>query len=676
MPDQQTTTRNPWAWIPTLYLAQGLPFAVVNSVSVIVYKSLGVSNADIAFYTAWLYLPWVIKPLWSPVVDILRTRRWWIWITQLLMGAGFAAVGLSLPLTGFFKASLALFYLIAFSSATHDIAADGFYMQALTEKQQAFFVGIRSTFFRISMIFGQGLLVILAGLIQSHTGLPKAQIKVEAKADAALIETVNITRLSTGTMPTPSPRDEGAGRGPGRGETLPGEKRDSSPQPSPPSREERELRVLVEPVEIQIAPQPRTKAEVAVLLGSVKNWNTTNNFLRTRQSAQAGSRQSSTNSWWTRGVSGPLENFLRTHHGRETATKSDVAGNVGIVALRLTKQPGKEIVVTPAFASGDKSVSLAEGSRLVFDDANWDKPALAVIQLDPKFKLTDNPKTWLQRLLSFFGMDSKSTQGKAVFEIRSGNIPLSWSVTFFVLVGLFALFGLWHKFILPSPASDQPGDAHNIPGFIKEFFKTFGSFFRKPKIAFLLLFLLLYRFGEAQLVKMVTPFLLDPREVGGLGLTTGQVGVVYGTIGILALTCGGLLGGMVASRHGLKAWLWPMVLIIHLPDAVFIYLAHAQPDNLAVISAAVAVEQFGYGFGFTAYMLYMIYIARGAHSTAHYAICTGFMALGMMLPGMWSGWLQEIIGYHHFFVWVILATIPSFLVVLLIPLDREFGKKS
>ena len=134
MTNLKLTCRNPWAWIPTLYLAQGLPFAVVNTMSVIMYKSLGISNADIAFYTAWLYLPWVIKPLWSPVVDILRTRRWWIWMMQLLLGAGFAAVGLSLPTPIFFKTTLVFFYLVAFSSATHDIAADGFYMLALNEK--------------------------------------------------------------------------------------------------------------------------------------------------------------------------------------------------------------------------------------------------------------------------------------------------------------------------------------------------------------------------------------------------------------------------------------------------------------------------------------------------------------------------------------------------------------
>ena len=618
MPDHKTTTRSPWAWVPTLYLAQGLPFAVVNSVSVIMYKSLGVSNADIAFYTAWLYLPWVIKPLWSPVVDILRTRRWWIWAMQLLLGAGFAAVGLTLPLSGFFQASLVIFYLIAFSSATHDIAADGYYLLALSEKEQAFFVGIRSTFFRISMIFGQGLLVILAGLIQSNTGLPQQEIAVNAQPGTALVQTIAPELLRAGPAPAP------------------------------------ELRLVAEPAQLALAPEPRPKTEVAALLAAARNWNTTNHFIRTLHMGSGSTTTAATNSWWAQNISGPLEEYLRTHFARQTAAKSDVAGNIAIVALRLTKPPGKEIVVTPAFAAGDKSVSLAEGTRLVFDDSNWNVPALAVLQLDPKLKSATS----------------------AVFAVRSGNIPLSWTVTFFVLVGLFALFGLWHKFILPRPTGDQPGDAYNIPGFIKEFFKTFGSFFRKPKIAFRLLVLLLYRFGEAQWVKMVTPYLLDGREVGGLGLTTGQVGLVYGTIGILALTFGGILGGLVASKHGLKKWLWPMVLIIHLPDAVFIYLAQVQPDSLTTISIAVAVEQFGYGFGFTAYMLYMIYIARGEHKTAHYAICTGFMALGMMLPGMWSGWLQEIIGYHHFFIWVILATIPSFLVVLLIPLEKEFGKKA
>lgn len=636
MADAKPTSRNPWAWIPTLYLAQGLPFAVVNFVSVIMYKSLGVSNADIAFYTAWLYLPWVIKPLWSPVVDILRTRRWWIWGSQLLLGAGFATVGLSLPLPVFFQASLIFFYLVAFSSATHDIAADGFYMLALNEKQQSFFVGIRSTFFRISMITGQGLLVILAGYVQTHTGLPKVEMQVAVKPGVALVQKIE----------TAAPLSE----------ALDGE-----------------VRIVADTTALQISPEVRRKPEVSALIAWARSNNTQNAFYKIEAKVVADAGPAP---WWKGYVLRPisgwfsrmgsflgspfrafghwLEPILREHFSPEPKTRSDIAGNIAVVALHLSKPPGREIVVTPAFKSGDKSVSLAEGARLVFNDQNWNQTALAVIQLDPKLK----------------------TVTSAVFELRSGNIPLSWAVTFAVLVGLFLLFGIYHKFVLPHPAGDQPGDAHNIATFIKEFFKTFGAFFAKDRIGFLLLFLLLYRFGEAQLVKMVAPFLLDAREVGGLGLTTGQVGWAYGTVGIIALTCGGLLGGMVASRHGLKSWLWPMVLIIHLPDAMFIYLAYAQPDSLTVISLCVAIEQFGYGFGFTAYMLYMIYIARGAHKTAHYAICTGFMALSMMLPGMWSGWLQEIIGYQHFFVWVILATIPSFLVVLLIPLDAEFGKKA
>jgi PAT family beta-lactamase induction signal transducer AmpG len=225
---------------------------------------------------------------------------------------------------------------------------------------------------------------------------------------------------------------------------------------------------------------------------------------------------------------------------------------------------------------------------------------------------------------------------------------------------------------LPKPTADRP-DKTITP---ESFFQTFAAFFKKPKIVTLLLFLLFYRLGEAQLVRMVQPFLLDPRSAGGLGLDDTRVGLIYGTTGVVALMFGGLLGGMVVARHGLKFWLWPMLLAIHLPDAVFIWLAYAQPQNLFAIGAGVAIEQFGYGFGFTAFMLYMIYIARGGQQTAHYAICTGFMALGMMLPGRWSGWLQEHLGYQHFFVWVILATIPSFLVALKIPLDAEFGKRN
>ena len=426
MADSKSTSRSPWLWIPTLYMAEGLPNVLVASVSVVLYKNLGVSNAAITFYTGWLYLPWVIKPLWSPVVDLLKTRRQWIWAMQLLLGAGLAGVALTIPAPHFFQLTLAFFWLLSFSSATHDIAADGFYMLATTEHEQSFFVGIRSMFYRVATIIAQGGLVILAGKIYRH----------------------------------------------------------------------------------------------------------------------------------------------------------------------------------------------------------------------------------------------------------SGDYSSAWSMAFALVAGIYLCFGIYHWFILPRPAVDQPRSAASSQDFLAEFFKTFGTFFQKPKIIVLLLFLLLYRLGEAQLVKMVQPFLLDPRAAGGLGLTNEQLGLIYGTVGVVVFISGALLGGFVVARHGLKFWLWPMLLAIHLPDAVFIWLAYAQPDNLFAIGAGVAVEQFGYGFGFTAFMLYMIYIARGEHLTAHYAICTGFMALGMMLPGMWSGWLQERLGYPHFFVWVILATIPSFIVALFLPLEAEFGKRN
>jgi PAT family beta-lactamase induction signal transducer AmpG len=244
-----------------------------------------------------------------------------------------------------------------------------------------------------------------------------------------------------------------------------------------------------------------------------------------------------------------------------------------------------------------------------------------------------------------------------------------------LLAAIFLMLFAWHRFVLPRPAADVVRQSLPLRSLFKESLETFASFFRKEHIGRVLAFLLLYRFAEAQLVKLAAPFLLDVKAAGGLELSTGAVGLAYGTVGILMLTIGGVLGGMLAARHGLRRWLWWMVAAINLPNAVYIALAYLQPENLMFVNIAVGIEQFGYGFGFTAYMLYMIYVARGLHSTAHYAICTGFMSLGMMLPGMISGWLQELLGYQHFFVWILIATIPSFLVVALVPLDREFGKR-
>jgi len=436
MSDGKPMVSRPWAWIPSLYFAEGLPYALTISVAVVLYKNLGLSNAAITFYTGWLYLPWVIKPLWSPLVGSWKTRRQWIWGMELLMGGTLAGVALTLPGSHFLQLSLVGFWLLAFSSATHDIAADGFYILANTEQDQAFFSGFRNTAYRVAMIAAQGGLVGLTGVLFRQTG-------------------------SFGEA-------------------------------------------------------------------------------------------------WS------------------------VA--VGLVAV--------------------------------------------------------------------------------------------------VMLGL----GGYHWLILPAPIPDRPGlarlPAGGNPGrhwtrtpLAEEFLRTFVTFFQKPKIATPLLFILLYRLGEAQLVRLVQPFLLDARAAGGLGLDNTRVGVIYGILGVVALLGGGVLGGFLVSRRGLKFWLWPMLLAIHLPDAVFIWLAYVQPMSLSLIAMGVIVEQFGYGFGFTALMLYMINLARGPHPAAHYAVCTGFMALGMMVPGLWSGWLQERLGYPHFFLWVILATIPSFIVAARLPLEPEFGRR-
>jgi PAT family beta-lactamase induction signal transducer AmpG len=418
-------SRSGWAWIPTLYFAQGIPYVVVMTLSVILYKRLGISNADIALYTSWLNLPWVIKPLWSPLVEILGTKRHWIVILQLVIGAALASVALTLPASNFFQLSLALLWLLAFSSATHDIAADGFYMLALSKHDQAWFVGVRSTFYRIAMIAGQGLLVMLAGLL----------------------------------------------------------------------------------------------------------------------------------------------------------------------------------------------------------------------------------------------------------ETRTGDVRFAWQITFYTLGGMFVFAFVYHRFVLPRPAADRPA-ATRVQSPLREFFAAFASFFRKPQLVRSVAFLLFYRFAEAQLVKIASLFLLDKREAGGLGLGTTEVGFVYGTVGVVALTLGGILGGFAAARNGLKYWLPTMVAAINVPNLVYVYLAYARPESFVLVNACVAIEQFGYGFGFAAFMIYMLYIAQGEHQTAHYAICTGFMALGMMIPGMFAGRIQEWLGYQHFFVWVIIATIPSFIVAALIRPDPEFGKKA
>lgn len=433
--------KSPWSWVPTLYFAEGLPYVAVMTISIILYKQLGLSNSEITFYTSWLYLPWVIKPLWSPFIDLIKTKRWWITTMQLLIGAAYGGVAFTIPTSLWLQGSLFFFWVMAFASATHDIAADGFYMLGLTQHDQAWFVGIRSTFYRLATIFGQGILVMIAGNLQ--------------------------------------------------------------------------------------------------------------------------------------------------------------------VLFR-------------------------------------------------------------------------------------NSIPFSWSLMFYGVTGLFIALWLWHSYILPYPSEDEPHthvtdiEGDGVSDDIKtvsartifsDFFATIRTFFGKEQAIIAILFMLLYRMPEGLLAKVSALFLIDAGHNGGLGLSPQEYGLVQGTVGVIGLTLGGILGGICAGRDGLKKWLWLMVCAITLPDVVYVYLAYVLPSSLFVVNICVFIEQFGYGFGFTAYMLYLIYYSRGNYKTSHYALCTAFMALSMMIPGLFAGALQEAVGYKAFFLIVMGCCAVTFIITALVKIDPMFGKK-
>lgn len=618
---KNTNSRSPWAWIPTLYFAEGIPYVVAMTVSVIMYKRLGISNTNIALYTSWLYLPWVIKPFWSPFVDLIKTKRWWIISMQLLIGAGLAGVAFLIPVPFFFQATLGVLWLLAFSSATHDIAADGFYMLALDSGQQSFFVGIRSTFYRLAMIMGQGVLIILAGSLEIATGTEPLKFNVQSSATSNTEFVADI----------PFIRDSTA----------------------------KEAAFIAFPTDLVLSTQNISPDEFAKMKGFAKTENEKNGFILA-ESTSTSLNANEKSSWWSNQVASPLADFIRRNFGEKKEIDLSIAsgtkvGNAGIIAVTLNKKPesGKEMVLNSRFSGGDKSISLVSGERLVFNENNWDKPAYLVVQLDKKL----------------------TSEISGTFTAASGNLPLAWSITFYILAGFFILVFVYHRFALPKPDSDAPKN-HTANEILKEFGLTFKSFFQKEGIGLAITFMLLFRLAEAMLVKLASPFLLDTHEAGGLGLTTGQVGFIYGTVGVISLTVGGILGGIVASRNGLKYWLWPMTLAITMPNLAYVYLSWFMPDNMFFINLAVGIEQLGYGFGFTAYMLYLIYFSDGEHKTAHYAICTGFMALGMMLPGMIAGWIQELIGYSHFFIFVMICTIPTLALIPFLKIDKNFGKKT
>ena len=426
--DWQRYRKSPWSWIPTLYVAEGLPNVIVMTVAVVMYMQLGMSDTDIALYTSWLGLPWVIKPFWSPFVDLYKTKRWWVLAMQALLGSSLAGVAFTLNASFWFQGTMACFFLMAFSSATHDIAADGYYMLELDEHQQAWFVGIRNTFYRLAVIFGNGVLIPLAGMLQ-----------------------------------------------------------------------------------------------------------------------------------------------------------------------------------------------------LVFRN----------------------------------------------------ELAFTWSLVFYGLAGLFLAVWLYHAYVMPRPASDQRHNtsASEVAHGIVEMFKAYFQKFPLRETVFAMLFLLFYRFPEALLTKMCATFLMRPGSEGGLGLSPQEFGLASGTVGLIGLTLGGILGGILASRDGLKRWLWPMVCAITLPDIVYVYMSFAMPSNLWLISICLFIEQFGYGLGFTALTLYMLYFSMGQFKTSHYAICTGISYLGLMLPGMLSGYMKDAMGYRSFFVTVMALCVITFIVAAFVRIDPEFGKK-
>ena len=494
---------------------------MVMIVSVIMYKNLGVSNTKIALYTSWLYLPWVIKPFWSPLVDVLRSKRWWIVAMQLLIGAGLAGVALTIPASGFLQYTLMFLWLLAFSSATHDIAADGFYMIAMSSHDQAWFVGIRSTFYRLAMIVGQGVLVMAAGLLESQTGLSDLELRVQATPDITSVAQFLPTEVEI----------EGSGV----------------------------MELLAHPDTLQIGIQSRDADEVQDLRAKVRDWNISHDFYQ--EEASEGTTEKNAKSAWLTS----LEDFIRSNFGptEPPAAADNLTGNVGIYYLRISQSVATdtEVVVNLKKTTGSNDIRLLEGDRFTITEQNSSFPLAVLVQLDRK--LTQEATT--------------------VFTARSGNTRLAWVTVCYLLAGLFLAFGAYHAFALPRPEQTDTANEIKNQGFAQvsqEFLATFASFFRKPRILTVLAFLLIYRFSEAQLAKMAAPFLLDSRQYGGLSLTTTEVGFVYGTIGIVMLTLGGILGGLVASKQGLKSWLMWMVLAINLPNAVYVFFVASTTRKL------------------------------------------------------------------------------------------------
>lgn len=624
----------PWAWVPTLYIAEGLPYVLVMVVSTIMYTRLGASLSQIGFWTSLLGFAWVLKPLWGPLVDLYWTKRRWTVLMQILMGILLGIVAFTLQGPLWWSGSLLALAIVALLSATHDIAADGFYMDALNERQQAFYVGIRSTFYRISMIFGQGVLLIIAGMIEERTGPNPVQLIVqgsEATADQV--------------APAPTVSDDDFVRfEPAFATLAPGETTTVTVALSQPPEGDQTVTLRREASSfwaqlfpIGLEQQISLSKDTEVITFNADNWNVPQPVVFSADE----------------NLKGTVRAPFVAASGNLPLTWGICFGGIGALLLGI----GVFHLVTLPRPAADFNVAPTTPFHIA-------AMVMALVVAIPigLYWLAFSGISYVLRWLA---------------QLRWGQeLPFADALLSFVTIAIIVAIvtALLRVRTVRSEVGGMFSSAariSNVP-----FDEVFRSFFAKPGIVPMLTFLLVYRLGEAMLVKMSGPFLVMPVSEGGMGLSSQQYGFAYGMTGVITMTAGGILGGWVASRHGLKRWLLPMCIAINLPDLFYVYLAHFQPESFAIVVACVAGETFGYGFGFTAYMLYMLYIAgSGEHKTSHFALCTGFMALGMMLPGMISGDLAEALGWTWFFILVCIATIPGFIMLAFIPLEDEFGRR-
>lgn len=571
---------NAWLWIPSLYFASGLPYHAITSISDIMYKDMGVDNTSIAFYTSILLVPWTIKPLWSPFVEMLGTRRNWTLYSQLLLVACFAAIALAVPSSNFVLFTLIAFMAGAFVSSTHDIALDGFYILALPQEKQSFFSGIRNTFYRIATVFSSGVLVMLAGSIAGNS--EESNTYNEPKAEIATEETLgNIAVI----------------------EIIENNSNNSAPEEALTST--------------QTDTSFKSKFHIArnnMGKGGVFEWK------------------------------GKLYN---TYYYEEWENMSD--------------NERKEFIKSatkPCYHKPDPPVNTNnKATELTYNNTT---PPIIGTATSNEITATNNTAS-----------ESPLSGSK---DIKDRN-STAWSITFAVTALIMAAMFLYHRKAMPKPENDLSHTPKSIGDIFSNFGDIIKTYFQKPGIWATLFFLLLFRFPEAQLGKIGKLFLMDTIAAGGLELSKSDIGFLNGVVGVIGLIIGGIVGGICISRKGLKYWLWPMVVAISLPDIVYVYMSMFAPGSLTIIGSCIFIEQLGYGFGFTAYTLYMIYFAQGKYPTAHFAISTAFMSLGMMLPGMVSGYIQQWLGYENFFIWVMACTAITFAVSGLIKIDPNFGKK-